>query len=153
MNPDCFYINNHMTVPLEHFLKSCETYEDFEKRFSDELLNEDGRIGMYLSSLLNKYDQKASVVSFDAHLNPSYVGNIMNGKKNNPSRDALICICFALGASEEELQYLLKYAGHAPLYVRRKRDVIIWFGIKKKESLEMVNDNLIERGLKPLYKE
>ena len=153
MNPDYFYINNHMTVPLEHFLKSCETYEDFEKRFSDELLNEDGRIGMYLSSLLNKYDQKASVVSFDAHLNPSYVGNIMNGKKNNPSRDALICLCFALGASEEELQYLLKYAGHAPLYVRRKRDVIIWFGIKKKESLEMVNDNLIERGLKPLYKE
>jgi transcriptional regulator with XRE-family HTH domain len=153
MNPDYFYINNHMTVPLEHFLKSCETYEDFEKRFSDELLNEDGRIGMYLSSLLNKYDQKASVVSFDAHLNPSYVGNIMNGKKNNPSRDALICICFALGASEEELQYLLKYAGHAPLYVRRKRDVIIWFGIKKKESLEMVNDNLIERRLKPLYKE
>ena len=153
MNPDYFYINNHMTVPLEHFLKSCETYEDFEKRFSDELLNEDGRIGMYLSSLLNKYDQKASVVSFDAHLNPSYVGNIMNGKKNNPSRDALICICFALGASEEELQYLLKYAGHAPLYVRRKRDVIIWFGIKKKESLEIVNDNLIERGLKPLYKE
>ena len=153
MNPDYFYINNHMTVPLEHFLKSCETYEDFEKRFSDELLNEDGRIGMYLSSLLNKYDQKASVVSFDAHLNPSYVGNIMNGKKNNPSRDALICICFALGASEEELQYLLKYAGHAPLYVRRKRDVIIWFGIKKKESLEMVNDNLIERGLKLLYKE
>ena len=153
MNPDYFYINNHMTVPLEHFLKSCETYEDFEKRFSDELLNEDGRIGMYLSRLLNKYDQKASVVSFDAHLNPSYVGNIMNGKKNNPSRDALICICFALGASEEELQYLLKYAGHAPLYVRRKRDVIIWFGIKKKESLEMVNDNLIERGLKPLYKE
>ena len=100
-----------------------------------------------------KYDQKASVVSFDAHLNPSYVGNIMNGKKNNPSRDALICICFALGAGEEELQYLLKYAGHAPLYVRRKRDVIIWFGIKKKESIEMVNDNLIERGLKPLYKE
>ena len=153
MKPDSFYINNHMTVPLEHFLKSCETYEDFEKRFSDELLNEDGRIGMYLSSLLNKYDQKASVVSFDAHLNPSYVGNIMNGKKNNPSRDALICICFALGASEEELQYLLKYAGHAPLYVRRKRDVIIWFGIKKKESLEMVNDNLVERELKPLYKE
>ena len=153
MNPDYFYINNHMTVPLEHFLKSCETYEDFEKRFSDELLNEDGRIGIYLSSLLYKYDQKASVVSFDAHLNPSYVGNIINGKKNNPSRDALICICFALGASEEELQYLLKYAGHAPLYVRRKRDVIIWFGIKKKESLEMVNDNLIERGLKPLYKE
>lgn len=91
--------------------------------------------------------------SFDAHLNPSYVGNIINFKKNNPSRDALICIAFALSASEEELQYLLKYAGHAPLYVRRKRDVIIWYGIMKGESLETVNDNLLARGLKPLFKE
>ena len=96
---------------------------------------------------------KASVVSFDAHLNHSYVGNIINFKKNNPSRDALICIAFALSASEEELQYLLKYAGHAPLYVRRKRDVIIWFGIMKGESLETVNDNLLARELKPLFKE
>lgn len=153
MIPDSFYINNHMTAPLESFLKRCDTYEDFEKRCSDEFLSEDGRIGLYLENLLYHYDKKASVVSFDAHLNPSYVGNIINYKKNNPSRDALICIAFALGASEEELQYLLKYAGHAPLYVRRKRDVIIWFGIMKGETLETVNDNLLAHSLKPLYKE
>ena len=145
MLPDSFYINNHMTVPLESFLKRCKTYEEFENQFSDELLSEDGRIGQYLDHLLFQHDKKASVVSFDAH--------IINFKKNNPSRDALISIAFALGASEEELQYLLKYAGHAPLYVRRKRDVIIWFGIMKGESLETVNDNLLARGLKPLYKE
>lgn len=51
------------------------------------------------------------------------------------------------------MQYLLKYAGHAPLYVRRKRDVIIWFGIMKGETLETVNDNLLAHSLKPLYKE
>ena len=153
MIPDSFYINNHMTASLEHCLQTCDTYEDFEKNFSTEFLDEDGRVGMYLENLLIKYDKKASVVSFDAHLNPSYVGNIINFKKNNPSRDALICIAFALGASEEELQYLLKYTGHAPLYVRRKRDVIIWFGIMKGESLETVNDNLLACGLKPLFKE
>lgn len=153
MTPDTFYINNHRTAPLEYFLKKCDTYEDFEKQCSEEFLQEDGRIGNYLADLLYHYDKKASVVSFDAHLNPSYVGNIINLKKNNPSRDALICIAFALGASEEELHYLLKYAGHAPLYVRRKRDVIIWFGIMKGESLETVNDNLTVRGLKPLYKD
>ena len=81
------------------------------------------------------------------------MGNIVNFKKNNPSRDALICIAFALGATEEELQYLLKYAGHAPLYVRRKRDVIIWFGIMKGESLESVNDALLTRSLEPLCKD
>ena len=153
MLPDSFYINNHMTAHLESFLKRCKTYEDFENQFSDEFLSEDGRIGQYLDQLLYQHDEKASVVSFDAHLNPSYVGNIINFKKNNPSRDALICIAFALSASEEELQYLLKYAGHAPLYVRRKRDVIIWFGIMKGESLETVNDNLLARELKPLFKE
>ena len=35
----------------------------------------------------------------------------------------------------------------------RKRDVIIWFGIMKGESLETVNDNLLARELKPLFKE
>ena len=148
-----FYRNNKMTMMLEHFLPGCDTYEDFEKRFSDEFLKEDSRIGNYLQELLFRYDKKASVVSFDAHLNPSYVGNIINGKKNNPSRDAIICICFALGATEEETQYLLKYAGHAPLYVRRKRDVIIWFGLMKGETLETVNENLAKRGLKPLFRE
>ena len=129
MSEDVFYRNNKMTAPLEHFIRQCDSYEAFEERFSEEFLNEDSRIGNYLGDLLIKYGKKASVVSFDAYLNPSYVGNIVNGKKNNPSRNALICICFALGASVEELQYLLKYAGHSPLYVRRKWDVIIWFGL------------------------
>ena len=78
---------------------------------------------------------------------------IINRKKNNPSRNALNCICFAMGATVEELQYLLKYAGHSPLYVRRKRDVIIWFGKMKGEEIETVNNNLTERGLEPLYRE
>ncbi len=153
MNREPFYRNNRKTALLEYSLNYFETYDDFEKEFPEEFLDADTRIGDYLSELLFQYDKKASVVSFDAHLNPSYVGNIMNGKKNNPSRDALINICFALGATEEEAQYLLKYAGHAPLYVRRKRDVIIWFGLIKGQDLETVNDNLLERGLKPLYKE
>ena len=45
-----------------------------------------GRIGQYFDHLLYQHDKKASVVSFDAHLNHSYVGNIINFMKNNPSR-------------------------------------------------------------------
>ncbi len=153
MSEEPFYRNNNQSISMEHFIKQCDSFETFEKVFSEELLNEDSRIGDYLFALLEKYDKKASVVSFDAYLNPSYVGNIINRKKNNPSRNALICICFALGATEEELQYLLKYSGHSPLYVRRRRDVIIWFGLRKHESLETVNENLLSRGLAPLYSE
>ena len=153
MRDDVFYRNNKMTASLEYYIQKCDSYESFENEFSDEFLNEDSRIGNYLWDLLIKYDKKASVVSSDANLHESYVGNIINGKKNNPSRNALICICFALGATVEELQYLLKYAAHSPLYVRRKRDVIIWFGIMKGEEIETVNNNLLERGLEPLYRE
>lgn len=153
MQKDYFYNNRKMaSIKLEYCLANCDTFAEFEKNFSEEFLQEDSRVGDYLRELLDAYDKKASVVSFDARLAHSYVGNIINGKKNGPTRDALINICLAIGTSLEEVQYLLKYAGHQPLYVRRKRDVIIWFGFMKKESIEMVNDNLLQRGLKPLYK-
>ena len=84
MREDVFYRNNKMTAPLEYYISRYDSYEAFEKEFSDEFLNEDSRIGNYLWELLMKYDKKASNVSFEAHLHESYVGNIINGKKNNP---------------------------------------------------------------------
>ena len=54
MVPDFFYINNRMTAPLEGFLRQFDNYDDFEKHFSEELLNEDARIGRYLGDLLIK---------------------------------------------------------------------------------------------------
>ena len=36
-------------------------------------------------------------------------------------------------------------------YVRNKRDVIIWYGISKKEKLNVINSNIKKRGLEPLY--
>jgi hypothetical protein len=63
----------------------------------------------------------------------------------------LIKVALAIGATVDETQYLMKYAGYAPLYVRDKRDVIIWFGLSKGESLDTVNDNLIKRNMEPLF--
>lgn len=153
MRQDSFYISNHMTVNLEMFLSSIDTLEELERRFPQELLDEDAHVGNYLADLLNKYDRKASAVSQDAMLAASYVGNIINGKKKNPSRNALLSICLTLGTSLEEAQYLLRYAGQAPLYVRRKRDVVIWFGFMKKMDLFTVDEKLRERGFLPLIRE
>ena len=152
MADEIFYRNKYETISLEHYIKHCNSFEEFEKHWSDEMLNEDIRVGYYLDSLLVKYDKRAAAVSKDAGLAFAYVGNIINGKKNNPSRNVLISICFAIGTSFEEAQYLLKYAGHAPLYVRRKRDVVIWFGLMKHQSLQTVNDLLVERGMQPLIR-
>ena len=152
MRQEPFYISNKMSVSLEYSLKECQTFEEFEAMFSDEFLMDDARVGNYLERLMWKYDKDYATVSRLAGLDRSYVGNIIRGRKNNPSRDALIAICLAAGTDVEEVQYLLKYAGHAPLYVRRKRDVIIWFGFMKHWSLDDVDRNLYERGYKTFIK-
>ena len=150
---ETFYISNKRTASIEFYLGNVDTLEDFEKEFPLEMLNDDVRVGRYLQQLLWKYDKKASTVSEDAMLAASYVGNIVNGKKNNPSRDSLLAICLAIGTTVEEVQYLLKYAGHAPLYVRRRRDVVIWFGFMKQMDLLQVDENLRKRQLKPLIRQ
>lgn len=145
---ETFYRNNKMSITLEGVIKNIDSFEEFEAKFTDEFLDEDARVGNYLEQLLWKYEKDAATVSDDAGLNRSYVGNIVRGKKNNPGRDALIGICLAIGTTLEELQYLLKYAGHAPLYVRRKRDVIIWFGLMKHKSIVEIDLDLEVRGYK-----
>lgn len=79
-------------------------------------------------------------------------GAIINGKRN-ATRDMLIRVAIAIGATAEETDYLLKYSGYNPLYVRNKRDVIIWYGISKKEELSVINANIKKRGLEPLYED
>lgn len=147
---DFFFQSNETTVLLEHAIKQCDSFEEFEKRYCDKMLRKDDRLVNYLYELLEKSGKKAHSVSEAAHLSPGYLGLILN-KNKNPKRDVLICISLALKISVDELNLLLKYAGYAPLYVRRKRDVVIWFGLMKGESIEDVNYNLIQRGLKQLY--
>lgn len=149
---EVFYINNKMTPRLEDLIKTMDTFEQFEQMFSDEFLADDDRVGNYLQEILWKYDKDAATISRYAGLDRSYVGNIIRGKKNNPGRDSLIAICLAVGTNIDEVQYLLKYAGHAPLYVRRKRDVVIWFGFMKHKTIDDVDADLYARGYKTFLK-
>ena len=146
MRVEPFYINNRMSMTMESYINQVETFDQFEKAFPDQLLDDDARVGNYLDSLFIKYDKKYSAVSLEAGYGQAYAGNIVRGITKDPRRDALIAICLTLGATVEELQYLLKYAGHAPLYVRRKRDVIIWFGFMKHKSVLEVDNILYEKG-------
>lgn len=103
MRQEPFYISNKMSVSLEYCLEDCQTFEEFESRFSDEFLMDDARVGNYLERLMWKYDKDYATISRLAGLDRSYVGNIIRGKKNNPSRDALIAICLAAGTDVEEV--------------------------------------------------
>ena len=147
-----FFKHKYPTLDIEYAVESFDSFEDFEKYFSDDLMDENLLLAEYLYHLLEKYNispNKASLMIGKSH---SYVGKIANGKETNPSRDVLLAICVCIGATIEETQILLRYAGKSPLYARRKRDVIIWFALKKKQNLHNLNIYLEDKGYLSLSK-
>ena len=145
-----FYNANRMTIPMEEYIRECNSFDEFEARYLDQFVANDDRVGQYLEKLLWKYDKNQATVSKDAGLVPAHVGNIVRGRINDPARDVLIAICLAIGTTVDEVQHLLRYAGHTPLYVRRKRDVIIWFGFMKHKLPTDVNLDLEDKGEAPI---
>ena len=155
MRPDFFYDSHKLgTMKLEHYLSKFNSFDEFEKQFPQEFLDDDCRVGDYLRTLWIKDGARpVSVVSEEAYQDTSYLRKIINNRNENPKtpkRDALICFCIAMKASIEDLQCVLKYAGYQPLYARRRKDVVIWYGIMKHENILTIDDNLRKRGLQPI---
>ena len=84
MQDGFFFRNNRMSVVLEGSLPGYDSLEGFEKDFPEESLKDDSKTGDYLRDLLFKYDKDPSTISKKAGLSFSYVGLIINRKKNNP---------------------------------------------------------------------
>ena len=133
---------------VDHF----DNFDDFEKCFSSDLMDENLLLADYLYKLLDEKKITPTKVSEQIGASPSYVRKIVNGEKNNPTRDILLAICVYIGASVEQTQILLRYAGKAPLYARRKRDMIIWYALKRKMRLADVDQLLIDRNFIALSK-
>lgn len=146
---ELFYMGK-TTMTLEYAISKIDTYEEFEEQFTDDFLDDDKQVCYYLAELVRAYDVICTEASVKAGYSPAYLGKIINGVKNNPSRNVLLAMCLAIGTTVEEVQKLLKYAGHAPLYVRRKRDVMIWFGFMKHLSPDDVDELLQARGYAPV---
>ena len=147
-----FFKHKYPTNSLENFLRMAKSFEEFEKICSNDLMNENLLMGDFLYHLLDKYDVSPNKASLEIGRSHSYVRKIVNGKELNPSRDVLLAICVLIGATTEETQILLRYSGKAPLYARRKRDVIIWYALEKIESLIDLNCYLSEKGYETLSK-
>lgn len=150
---DSFYCPSPLpSFDIERALSSghFKSLEDFEEYFEREMLCEkEKRFPAFFGQLVDKYGYPDSRLSEEAGLATSYVGLIRNGRKN-PSREVILRLCLVMGCDIDETQHLLKYAGHAPLYIRRKRDVVIWYGIMSGMTLDAVEQSLIDRGMKTL---
>lgn len=87
-------------------------------------------------------------------LSKSYVYDILNGTKRNPSRDVVLLLCIAVHADRKQTRRLLEKYGHRDLYAKDTRDIIIATYINNKEyDIDRINDELFQYHLSPLSTE
>lgn len=106
-----------------------------------------------VSELLTQLYQKKNISKASlarcANISEVYLHQVFSGRRI-PSRDRLLCICIGLQASSEETQALLKQAGYAQLYLKRRRDAIIYYGLIHHLTLAEINDQLTSHKEKAL---
>lgn len=156
-----YFEHRYPSLRLVDAIESMNSYEEFERYFTKDLMDENLLLSRYLDHLLEQNNTNANRVSLAIGKDKSYVGKITTGKELNPSRDVLLAVCVVIGATVEETQILLRYSGKQPLYARRRRDAIVWFALKKrplrqrmdgKAYLEELNGYLVDHGYKSLSK-
>ena len=131
------------TSNLENELKKSKSIESFlqenQAELSASVLTEQ------LQSLMTSKGLTKSDVVKESNLNEVYAYQILSGARR-PSRDKLLCLCFAMKASLEETQSLLRQNCFAPLYVKNRRDSIIIFAITHDHSIIQLNSALYDHG-------
>lgn len=147
-----YFLYEHATVDIASQINSMNSFEEFDKFYTDELIDGNALLAEYLSKLLEEHNAKAEVVSLEIGYSHDYVRKIATGERKDPRRDVLLAICTYIHATVEETQALLRYAGQQPLYARRRRDAIIWFALKKKQPFKELNEFLYEKKYTTLWK-
>lgn len=136
------------TEDLQSELTQAQSYDEFYDKNTSEIKFPSAVD--YLNYLLDLkgITNKADFVK-KTNLERTYVYHILNGNKN-PGRDKLIILALAAKANITETQNLLKYAGERPLYVRDRRDGLIFYAIEHGKDLDAVNILLDENNLEIL---
>ena len=108
--------------------------------------------GDRLSQLCVKYQIKPSKLQLEVAVSKTMFYDVMNGTRK-PSKETVIKIALVMKITEEELNELLKLAGHKELYSKKKEDAIIIFGLKNKKDIVEIDELLKEYGSKIRIKE
>lgn len=101
--------------------------------------------GDRLSELCVKYQIKPSQLQVNVPIAKSMFYDVINGKKN-PGKETVIKIGMTLKINLEEMNEMLKLAGHKELYPKKKEDAIIIFGIKNDKNINEIEALLKECG-------
>ena len=132
-----------MNIETKQLLNKISQTKDI-RRFIEQYEEEFLRISPieYLKEILAQKNMTPSEVAKRSGQG-EYVYKVFRGERK-PSRDVLIAIGIGMQLTVDEVQLLLRSARCAQLDPRDKRDSIILYSLKEKQTIEQLNDLLYE---------
>jgi transcriptional regulator with XRE-family HTH domain len=106
-------------------------------------------LSTYLDELREKRGIRKEQLFVRSGISSVYGHEVFRGVKR-PTRDRIIALAVGLELDVEETQTLLKYARHAALYPKIRRDAVICFALSRHEDLVSLNITLNENKLPTL---
>ncbi len=139
------------TGELLDILKNKSSCIEIQEEISSEQITES--LADCLNALVAKRDVKPADVMRRSGLKKAYFYSLLDGSRENPSRDVLIQLGFGFEMSFDEVQEFLKHRGAAQLYPRIPRDGVIIYCFQRGMSLMDCDVLLFENGEPLLTKE
>lgn len=100
---------------------------------------------MYLNQLMEAKGYQKQEIIRQSEIPRTYAYQLFQGTKL-PGRDKILQLAIAMRLNLEETNRLLKLGNHSILYVRKKRDALIYYAITHQLSLIDANLLLYEHG-------
>lgn len=125
------------TADLSRFLQ-----ENRESFHSEQLIQR-------LTQLTKEKGISKTALAERASISEVYLHQIFAGRRS-PSRNRVLCLCFGLEASVEEVQELLRLGSMARLDPRNVRDAVIIHAIAHGSTLTEANQSLFGQNLETL---
>lgn len=139
------------TGELLDILKNKSSCAEIQEEISTEQITES--LADCLNKLVAERDVKPADVMRKSGLKKAYFYSLLDGSRENPSRDVLIQLGFGFEMSFDEVQEFLKHRGAAQLYPRIARDGVIIYCFQRGMSLVECDILLQENGEALLTKE
>ena len=141
------------TTDLEHILSGIRLSQ--MREFIDQYGQEGGNPRLYGDYIAAKGISSAQIVKKCAGLlSKSYVYDLINAKKCNPSRDVVLILCISAGMDRKLTRRMLENYGHRDLYPKDTRDIIIATHINNGDfDLDAVNAELLQYQMAALNQE
>lgn len=99
-----------------------------------------------LARLLCKSKKSKAEIIRLSNLDKTYVYQIFDGSRPNPSRNKLLALCLAIGVDLHEAQLVLRLGHSEQLHPRNMRDSVIIYAVNHKTDVLNLNQILYDMG-------